>query len=169
MKIKYLILIAVTLFAFQTAFAQTNKQITLIRNEVSLINKSAKKYSKTTEMVEGISLEGTEATYFSSGKGLKKIVAESLGETYKATTEFYYSGEELIFAFQKFYRYDTQIGMNPPPKVVSTQERRVYFSNEKLVKYFDGKLNIKSDKLQLIDVEKEFLEMSVKLKEAFSN
>jgi hypothetical protein len=59
--------------------------------------------------------------------------------------------------------------MKPPPKVVSTEERRVYFANEKIMKYLDGKSNVKNNSLLLDDVEKEFLEMSVKLKDAYLN
>jgi hypothetical protein len=90
MKTKLLILIVATLISVQIVFSQTENRVAFIRNEVNLINKQVKKYTKTTKNVEGISLEGTEAIYFASGKGLKKIVAKSYGETYKATTELYY-------------------------------------------------------------------------------
>jgi hypothetical protein len=164
MKMKLLILIAATLISVQIAFSQTEKQITFIRNEVAVINKSIKNYAKSTKNVEGISLEGTEATYYGSGKGLKKITAKIYGETYNATTELYYSGEELIFIYRKFNRYDTQIGMKPPPKVVSIKESRFYFTNGKLIKFLEGKKNIKSTAKYWVDSESEVLEMAEKLK-----
>jgi hypothetical protein len=163
MKTKYLFFIIAIIFSSQIAFAQTAKQVTVIRNEVNVINKQAKTYTKTSKLVEGISLEGTEAIYFGSGKGLKKISAVSYGETYNATTEFYYSGEELIFVYRKFNRYDTQIGMNPPPKVISTKESRFYFTNGKLIKFLEGKKNIKNSAYWL-DSESEVLEIAEKLK-----
>ena len=89
-----------------------------IRAEVAAINKGAAKYTKTTKDVEDISLEGTEATYFSSAGNLRKITAKMYGETYNATGEFYYRDGELIFAFLKHNQYDTQIGLDKPPKVV---------------------------------------------------
>ena len=52
---------------------QTEKLISAIRADVNLINKSAAKYDKKTKSVDSISLEGAEATYFTSGRGLKKI------------------------------------------------------------------------------------------------
>ena len=53
------------------------------------------------------------------------------GETFRATAELYYSGEELIFAYQRLQRYDTHIAMKPPPKVVKIIETRVYYSGAK--------------------------------------
>ncbi len=169
MKTKLLILAIVTFIATQTAFAQTAKKITAIRNEVNLINKSAKKYTKTTKDVEGISLEGTEATYFVSGKGLKKIVAKSYGETYNATTELYYNGEELIFVYRKINSYDTQIGLEKPVKVVSVKESRFYFINGELIKFLNGKVNVKNTTKFWYDTKSEITELSKKLKDAFTD
>ena len=45
-----------------SVFAQIEKQIKQIRADVNLINKNASKYTKKTKTVEGIALEGTEAT-----------------------------------------------------------------------------------------------------------
>jgi hypothetical protein len=164
MKMKLLILFAATVLSVQIVFSQTENQVAFIRNEVAAINKNAKNYSKTTKDVEGISLEGTEATYYGSGKGLKKIVAKSYGETYNATTELYYSGEELIFVYRKFKRYDTQIGMKPPPKVVSVKESRFYFSNGKVIKFLNGKKDVKNTTKFWLDSESEIVEMEKKLK-----
>ncbi len=166
MKIKPLILLIAMLIATQTSFTQTTKQIASIRYEVNLINKNLKKYSKTTKMVEGISLEGTEAKYFLSDKGLKKISAKMYGETYNASVELYYSGEELIFAYQKVNRYDTQIGMTPSPKVVSVKETRFYFLGGKLVKISEGKRNIKTSADSWEASEREISDLSQKLKDA---
>jgi hypothetical protein len=164
MKTKFLILIAAIIFSLQISFAQTAKQISAIRKEVNLINKNVKKYTKTTKSVEGISLEGTEADYFAAGKSLKKITAKSYGETYNATSELYYSGEQLIFVYQKFNRYDTQVFMNPPPKVVSTKESRFYFANGKMIKFLNGKKDVKNTTKFWLDSESETVQMADKLK-----
>jgi hypothetical protein len=166
MKTKYILLIIVIIFGLNTAFAQTAKQVTAIRNEVNLINKNAGSYTKTTKDVEGISLEGTEATYFVSGDNLKKITAKSYGETYKATTELYYQADKLIFVYRKFESYDTQIGMNPPPKVVSTKESRFYFANGKMIKFLDGKISVKNTTKFWEDSASETIQTANKLKDA---
>jgi hypothetical protein len=164
MKTKFLILIVAVIFTINNATAQSAAQIASIRNEVNAINNNAKKYAKNTKSVEGISIEGTEATYFGSGKGLKKINAKSYGETYNMTTELYYSGEELIFVYRKINSYDTQIGMNPSPKVVSVKESRFYFSNGKLIKFLNGKKDVKNTTKLWIDSEAEIIELEQKLK-----
>jgi hypothetical protein len=164
MKTKYLILFIAIIFGSQTAFAQTAKQVASIRKEVEIINKNAKNYTKTTKNVEGISLEGTEAAYFVSGEELKKITAESYGETYKSTTELYYQGENLIFVYRKFSSYDTQIGMDPPPKIISVKESRFYFANGKMIKFLNGKKDVKNTTKFWLDSETETVEMAEKLK-----
>jgi hypothetical protein len=174
-KIASLFIMAMLVFAAGAAraqnAAQTGKQtkgvIAAIRAEVTLINKSAKKYKKTVTTVEGISLEGAEAAYFATGRGLKKITARIYGETYNATAELYYQGEQMIFAYYVFRRYDTQVGMTPPPKVVRTEVKRLYFSDEKLIRLLEGKKAVKAGEENFKDTEKEFLDLSAKLKEAY--
>jgi hypothetical protein len=167
MKTKYLLFIIAIIFSSQIAFAQTAKQVTAIRKDVELINKKAKNYTKTTKDIEGISLEGTEANYFADDKKLKKISAKSYGETYNATTEFYYSGEQLIFVYRKFNRYDTQIGMNPPPKVVSVKESRFYFANGKIIKFISDKKDVKNTTKFWEDSASEMVQLAEKLREEY--
>lgn len=148
------------------AVAAQDKQIASIRAEVALINKSAAKYQKKTRDVEGLSLEGAEATYFTSGKGLKKITAKMYGETYRATAELYYSGEEMIFAYQRLEKYDTQIGANPPPKVVKIMETRVYYAGEKAVKVIEDKRNLAAASSEYRAAEQAMNDLSQQLKAA---
>lgn len=149
------------------AFAQTEKEIGRIRAEVNTINKSAAKYKKKTANVEDIALEGTEATYFSSGKNLKKIAAKMFGETYNATIEIYYSGDEIIFAFIKENRYDTQIGMTPPPKVIKSEERRFYFSGGNPIRVLIGKKELKPTGENYTEHKQQIEEIAGKLKAAY--
>lgn len=158
--------IFITLIWTNSAFAQTEKEIAKIRAEVAAINKGAAKYKKTTKNVEDISLEGTEATYFHSAKNLKKITAQMFGETYNATSEFYYQNGELIFAFIKRNQYDTQIGVNPPPKVVRVEERRFYFANGELIRLLVGKKELKPGGEKYSELKDQIISISSKLKDS---
>ena len=144
------------------ANAQTEKEIAKIRGEVARINNVAAKFTKTTKNIEGISLEGTEATFYHSAKILKKITAKMLGETYNQIGEFYYQNGELIFAFIKHSQYDTQIGLDAPPKVVRTEERRFYFANGALIRLLVGRKQLKSGE-KYSELKDEILSVSDKL------
>ncbi len=164
MKTKFLLPIFAVFIFSQMVFAQSvEKQITAIRAEVTAINKNGKSYRKTTKDVEGVSLEGTEATYYISGKGLKKIVAKIYGETYRATTEFFYQGENLIFAFKKMERYNTSIG-DKKLKVVSIEEERFYFSEAEVIRYLLGKKEIEIGTIKFNDAKNSIIELADKLK-----
>jgi len=158
------ILIAVILTAANFATAQVEKQIAAIRADVNLINKSAAKYTKQKRDVEGVSLEGTEATYFLSGKGLKKIAAKMYGETFRGTVELYYSGEELIFAFERIEKYNTHIAMTPPPKVVKIEETRLYRTGGKTIRILSGKVQLKADDIKFTEAEYALIELADQLK-----
>jgi len=152
----------------QTYQAYVEKRVSQIRAEVNAINKDAAKYKKTTKNVEDISLEGTDATFFHSAKDLKKITAQMFGETYNATSEFYYENGKLIFAFVKRNQYDTQIGVNPPPKVVSTEERRFYFrSDDELIRLLVGKKELKPVGENYSQLKNEIINISSKLKDSY--
>lgn len=168
MKTKLLILTIATFIVAQTISAQSvEKQITAIRAEVTAINKAVKGYKKTVKDVEGISLEGTEATYFTSGKGLRKITAKMYGETFRATGEYYFQGEDLIFAYEKMSRYNGSIGMENL-KVVKVEESRMYFSGGKMIRYLLGKKQIKLGSTEFTEREYSTGETSDALKAAFN-
>lgn len=165
---RYLVFFAAiwTVTGFSGAFAQTDKHIAAIRAEVNLINKNARTYRKVERSVEGISLEGTAATYFLSDKGLKKITAKIYGETFRATVELFYSGEEMVFAFQRLERYDTHVAAEPPPKVAKVIETRVYYSKGKAVRVIDEKKTLKSGESGFTAAEEAMIDLSEKLKAA---
>ncbi len=148
--------------------AQVDKITLPIVKEVSKINKNLLTYKKITKDVEGISLEGAEAVYYSSGKNLKKITAKIYGETYNASGEFYYKNEELIFAFYKFNRYDTQIGLKKPPKVVKREEKRLYFNDGKPVKLLVGKSSVKQGSKQWENSTTDILDLEKKLRQGMN-
>jgi cell division protein FtsL len=161
----FLLLIIFSLLAAGT-LAQTAAELASIRAEVAAINKNVKNYQKTVKDVDGISGEGTEATYYLSGKGLKKISANIYGETFRATVEIYYSGEEPVFAYQVEKRYDKHI-MEKGFKVISTKEKRFYYSGGELIKVMVGKRTITEG--EDYDREKtEMKELADKLKAALT-
>lgn len=149
------------------AVSQSAAEIAAIRSEVAAINKNSAKYRKSTRNVDGISLEGASATYFTSGRGLKKIMAKIFGETFRATAEIYYSGEEMIFAYQRLERYDTQIAMDPPPKVIKIMETRVYFAGGKAIRVIEGKKLLSPSDSEFRAAEEGMQDLSGKLKDAF--
>lgn len=163
-KTNFLSLLLILLGANLFIHAQTTeKQIAAIRAEVAAINKAAAKYKKTTKSVEGVSLEGTEATYFVSGKGLRKINAQIYGETFKTALELYYQGEDLIFAYEKTSKYNGSIGMKNL-KVASVEERRLYYSDGKLIRYLLGKKQVKTGSTEFNEEEYRIGEVSFMLK-----
>lgn len=167
MKLKILILTVILLLSSQVLFAQTEKQIAAIRTKVSAINKSAPRYTKKTKDVEDISLEGTEATFFSSKNTLKKVTAKMYGESYRATGEFYFEFGKLIFAFIKHNQYDTQIGLEKAPKIVKTEERRFYFNDDGLVRLLIGKKELKAGDENFDELKDSAISIGDKLQEAY--
>lgn len=169
MKIKLLILTAALFLVFPNVFAQGAKEIASIAKQVNTIDKNLKKYTKKKKDVDDISLEGAEATYYVSGRGLMKISAKMYGETYNAVGLFYFQGEEMIFAYLKLNKYDTQIGLEKPVKVVKVEEKRLYFSGGELIKLLIGKKQIKSSDEKFTESKDEIVDLAQKLKAAYDN
>lgn len=139
-----------------------------IRAAVAEIEAGSARYKRETRQIDGLSLEGTEATYFSEGGALKKIAAKLYGETYNAVAELYYRDGAVIFVFQKVNRYDTQVGMNPPPKVVGTEEKRLYFSGGRMAALRIGQEDIAPPDIQWREAEEEITELASQLEAALS-
>ena len=160
--------IFITLIWTNSAFAQTEKEVVKIRADVAAINKGAAKYTKILKDIEDISLEGAEATYYHLAGKVKKITTEMLGETFNSTGELYYKDRQLIFAFIKRRQYDTQIGVEPPPKVVDTQEQRLYFAADgRLIRLLIGKKESKTVDENYSRLEKEVSHISRKLMDSY--
>jgi hypothetical protein len=169
MKIKLLIFTAALFLVFPTVFAQSKREISSIAKQVNTINRNLKKYTKKTKDVTDVSTEGARVSYYVSGRGLMKISAKIYGETYNAVGEFYYQGEEMIFAFLKLNKYDTQIGLEKPVKVVKVEEKRLYFSGGNLIKLLIGQTKIKSSDERFAESKDEIVELANKLKAAYEN
>lgn len=169
MRILTLCALMMSAFVAPDSLAQADGSIAAIRAEVNLINRNARSYRKVERSVEGISLEGTAATYFLSAKGLKKIVGKMYGETFRATAELFYSGEELIFAFQRLERYDTHVAADPPPKVVKVIETRVYYAGGTAIRVIEDKKTLTKASSDFRAAEEAMLDLSEKLKAALDS
>jgi hypothetical protein len=157
------------ILGFQNAFAQTEPQISKIRARVAAINKNIGKYKKTVRDVDEISLEGTQATFYSAGSDLQKTTAKIYGESYNAVAEIYYEKNIPIFIYEKLNKYDRTIGETNAPKIVSVEETRIYYVEGRIVKMLAGKRAIKPADEKFEETSREFSEIAKKLFEAFKN
>lgn len=146
---KYIVLIlAASAILVSPSFAQPEKQTAAIRAEVQQINAAAGEYEKKTKNIEDISTEGAEVTYYTSGKELKKVVAKIYGETGNTSSEYFYRGEDLIFAFQRSQHFDKPIDGGRVPKVVRIEELRAYFDAGKCIRLLNGKIAVKAGTIE---------------------
>ena len=167
-KAKTILSIIAAIMIFESAaFAQIEKQIAVIRAEVQQINKSSAKYTKMTKNLNNLSAEGAEVTYYSSGKGLKKIVAKIYGETGNTINEYFYQGEDLIFVFQKANRYDKPIDGGRAPKTVKVEELRAYLEGGKCIRLLKGKKTIKPSTIEFDEEIYAIVETADQIKAAY--
>jgi len=154
--ITFCVLLAAAAIAVQ---AQSDKRVTDIRAKVAKIDSSSAKLTKTKKDVPGISTEGAEATFYRAGKELKKIAVKIYGETFNGTSEFYFDDGKMIFEYDRVNRYDTQIGLSKPVKVVRVEQMRGYFEDGKMFRLLFGKKVIKAATDEFTEYEKESAEM----------
>lgn len=167
MKIRvFIILFAALIFGLQDVSAQTAAQIAKIRAKVSVINKNMAKYKMVKRDVEGISLEGAEAKFYSSGAALKKTTVKIYGETYNAVAEIYYEDSKPIFIYEKRNKYDKPFNLSP--KVISVEETRTYYVDKQIVRMLIGKKEIKASNEMFEEKKKEFSDLADKLFAAFN-
>jgi hypothetical protein len=120
----------------QTNDFSKEKAVAHIRDMFSKINEQA----KTAEIIEKEMMEesaegGQLKAYKHDGK-IIKIKMLAFGETGRATKEYYFEDENLIFAFTKEEYYDRPMYVEGA-KISKTIENRYYFYNEKLFKWLD--------------------------------
>jgi hypothetical protein len=124
-----------------SAFLQTNAQsqdpVQVIRRQYGAINRRAAKHKKVKKELLGFSAEGGELVAYLSGPSIVKISATFYGEMGRATDEFYYWNDKLIFVFRRHLHYSGPL----TGKVVRTTENRYYFKDDKLIRWIgeDGK------------------------------
>jgi hypothetical protein len=110
-------------------------EIAAIRSRYATINKNLKSYRTVKKEISGHSTEGGELVAYFDGDVIKKIVAAHYGETGKATEEYYFWNNELMFVFRRDSRYDRPLS----GKVVATEENRFYFGAGRLIRWIDKK------------------------------
>ena len=117
--------------------AQGPDPIPAIRQQYAAINRKAAKYQKVKKDLLGFSAEGGELVAYLSGPSIVKISATFYGEMGRATDEFYYSNDKLIFIFRRHSHYRAPL----TGKVVRITENRYYFKEDKLIRWIgeDGK------------------------------
>ena len=120
-----------------TQGAQGADPIPAIRQQYASINRNAPKYRKIKKELLGFSTEGGELIAYLSGPSIVKISATFYGEMGRATDEYYYLNDKLIFVFGKHSHYRAPL----TGKVVRTAENRYYFKDDKLIRWIgeDGK------------------------------
>ena len=123
--------------AFLQSHAQSQDAVLTIRRQYAAINFNAAKYKKVKKELLGFSAEGGELIAYLNGPTIVKITATFFGELGRATDEFYYSNDKLIFAYRKHSHYSGHL----TGKVVRTTENRYYFKDDKLIRWIgeDGK------------------------------
>lgn len=128
------VLVVIVLFGVLTSYeanAQGSDPIQAIRRQYAAINRNAAKYQKVKKELLGFSAEGGELIAYLSGPSIVKISATFYGEMGRATEEYYYSNDKLIFVFRKDSRYSRPLS----GKVVATTENRLYFKDDKLIRW----------------------------------
>ena len=117
--------------------AQVPDPIPAIRQQYAAINRKAARYKKVKKELLGFSAEGGELIAYLSGPSIVKISATFYGEMGRATDEFYYSNDKLIFVFRRHSHYRAPL----TGKVVRITENRYYFKDDKLIRWIgeDGK------------------------------
>jgi hypothetical protein len=117
--------------------AQGPDPIQAIRQQHAAINRNAARYKKVKKELLNFSAEGGELVAFFSGPSIVKISATFYGEMGRATDEFYYSNDKLIFIFRRHSHYRMPL----TGKVVRITENRYYFKDDKLIRWIgeDGK------------------------------
>ncbi|MGQ0760697.1 MAG: hypothetical protein ACT4OT_01575 [Acidobacteriota bacterium] len=136
------------------AKAQGPDPIPAIRQQYASINRKTAKYQKVKKELLGFSAEGGELIAYLSGPSIVKISATFYGEMGRATDEFYYSNDQLIFVFRKHSHYSGHL----TGKVVRTTENRYYFKDDKLIRWIgeDGK-QVSTTAPEFVQVETRLL------------
>jgi hypothetical protein len=141
---------------------QNEDSIQSIRQHYTQINANVPRYRRVKKELSGFSAEGGELLAYFHGPSIMKMVATYLGESGKASEEYYFWDGKLIFVLRTEFRYDEPLS----GKVTAKTENRFYFSNDKLIRWIDenGK-QVASDSTDYQAKQKEYLESSKLLSE----
>jgi hypothetical protein len=152
----FILVLSVTA-VFASPWPQNEDSIQSIRQHYTQINANVPRYRRVRKELSGFSAEGGELLAHFHGPSVMKMVANYLGESGKASEEYYFWDGKMIFVLRTEFRYDKHLS----GKVAGKTENRFYFSNDKLIRWIDenGK-QAASDSPDYQAKQKEFLESS---------
>ena len=144
------------------AAPQSADPIETIRQQYANINQKVPSYRRVKKNLSGFSAEGGQLVAYFHGPSVMKMVATFLGESGKASEEYYFWNGKLMFVFRTENRYDKPLS----GKVVKKTENRFYFQDDKLIKWLgeDGK-EVPSDSAEFAPKQEEYLKTSKQLAE----
>ena len=151
------VIITFGLVSQTVSVAQGTDPIASIRQHYAQINRSVPLYKKVKKELSGFSAEGGELLAYFHGPSVMKIVATFLGESGKASEEYYFWDGQLIFVLRKDFQYSTPLS----GKVIKTTENRFYFSGGKLIRWIDENAKeVAYEAPTYQEKQKEYLESS---------
>ena len=112
----------------------TESIIQKIRKEYAGINADSKKYQIVLKDIYGLSTEGGEVKSYYDGNELKKSVLTLYGEMGKSVKEYYFSGKQIFFCYERHTEYDKPVTYKDM-RIKRVEENRYYFNNEKLIRW----------------------------------
>lgn len=133
-----------------------------IRKEYTAINADPKKYRITLKDIWGLSTEGGELKNYYDGYELKKAALTLFGEMGRSVMEYYFTGKQVFFCFERHTEYDKPI-YESDMRIKKIEENRYYFNGESMIRWVDA-----SGKIVPSSQYKEQAQMLLSLwKEAF--
>jgi hypothetical protein len=105
-----------------------------IRKEFAVINADSKKYHLVLKDIFGLSTEGGELKSYYDGDELKKSVLTLFGEMGRSVNEYYFSGKQVFFCYERHTEYDKPMYMKDM-RIKKIEENRYYFNSEKLIRW----------------------------------
>ncbi|MEP6689781.1 MAG: hypothetical protein ABJD07_01425 [Gemmatimonadaceae bacterium] len=111
--------------------------IVAIRDHFAQIERELPTYRLDSTDLMDRSAEGGVLSAYRAGDALRKLKAKYYGETGRATDNFYYWRDSLVFVYRLDERYDRTLS----GKVIARQENRYYFDGSHLVRWLgpDGR------------------------------
>ena len=106
-----------------------------IRAHFTLIERAASTYQCRSLDLEGFSAEGGSLEACYAGRELRRLSATYLGETGRASEQYYFWNDSLEFLFRKVEHYDRPLS----GRVSSTEEERLYWNRGQLIRWLQGK------------------------------
>jgi len=109
-------------------------RIEAIRTRYAEVDAGLSKCKRIKRELAGYSAEGGDLTAWLLGGSLRKMTALHLGETGKASEDYYFWDNQLFFVLRVESRYTAPLS----GKVKSTAEDRFYFDDGKLIRWIDS-------------------------------